>query len=452
MKRRKYESLWVGVIYFLILLGIALWVRDIPNQLDSFNITLQQLIKTSPWSDPKYFAMAAIDIAEHGWISSANDWIFNLWPPGFVFLEALIIKTLGPGAPVLLVLQILASVLFSVVLLLLYELLSTCVPSKLAFTLPLLIFTFPVSRVFLLQPIGVSLGESFAIGFFLVSVLLALRSVLRSQIRYAIYAGLCLALSAYFRSQFELILLALTGWGVLLVIAIQLTRLRKTIEPKFLKSSLKTIAVVLLIAHSATVPWRAYHWIYQGDPSWVQTSNLVYENSVKSVAQLPGSAGFMVAGGGNLVCKIDPAACGDIGNAKRLFFNTLIMHPIEWYSHKFDVIGKYWFSSVQNWTDASTYKATSVDVATNGIFLIALIALAAFLFTRKLRSYGSWILLVWFNAALFSAYLLIFSLVHFEVRYFYFPKIAGIFMALIVVCQYFRPAERIDTRNNGNAR
>ena len=277
MKLLKHESLWVGVLYFLILLGIALWVRDIPDQPDVF-ITPQEFIEKSRLlMDPVYSITAAMDIAENGWISSANEWILNLWPPGFILLEASIIRVLGSAAPLFLVLQVLAAALFSVVLLLLYELLSSCVTGKFAFTLPLLIFAFPVSRVFLLQPTGISLGESFAIGFFLLSILLALRSVARNQIRYAIYAGLCLALSAYFRSQFELILLALTGWGGGLVIAIQLTRLRKTIDSKFVKSSVKIIAIVLLIAHTATVPWRAYHWIYQGSPSWVQTSNLVYE-------------------------------------------------------------------------------------------------------------------------------------------------------------------------------
>lgn len=211
MRLHKFESLRVGVIYFLILLGIALWVRDIPNQPDAFSITLQQLIQTSAWSDPTYFATAAIDIAENGWISSVNDWIFNLWPPGFILLEAMIIKMFGPDAPVILVLQILAAGLFSAVLVLLYELLNSRVNSKTSFALPLLIFAFPVARVFLLQPTGISLGENFAIGLFLICILLVFRSVMRNQIRYAVYAGLCLALSAYFRSQFEIILLALTA-------------------------------------------------------------------------------------------------------------------------------------------------------------------------------------------------------------------------------------------------
>lgn len=447
MRSYKFESLRVGVIYFLILLGIALWVRDIPNQPDAFSITLQKLIETPPGGDYSYFATAAVDVAKNGWISRANDWIFNLWPPGFILLEAFILKILGPAAPVILVLQILAAVLFSIVLVLLYDLMSKFVTSKIAFVLPLLIFAFPVARVFLLQPTGISLGESFAIGFFLICILLVFRSVMRNQIRYAVYAGLCLALSAYFRSQFEIILLALTGWGILLIIAVPLTSLRKSIEPKFVQSVIKTIAIVLLIAHAATVPWRVYHWIYQGNPSWVQTSDLVFANSVMTSEQLNNNhGGFVVAGGGNLVCRIDPTTCGDTANAKSLFIKTFISHPVEWYSLKFGVIGEYWFSSM-DFTKNIPSKATSRDIIANGLFLIALIALAALLLTRKVRYHGVWILLMWVNASLFSAYSLIFTVVHFEVRYFFFPKIVGLVMFLIVASLYFRPMNKIGTVN-----
>jgi hypothetical protein len=447
MKQFKYQPLWVGVIYFLILLSIALWVRDIPNQQDAFN-TIQQLIGTSTMGDPASFATAAIDIAENGWISSANEWILNLWPPGFILLEALIIKVFGPDAPVILVLQILAAALFSVVLLLLYDLLSTCVKIRFAFILPLLIFAFPVSRVFLLEPTGVTLGENFAIGFFLLCILLASLAVGRNSLRYAAYAGLCLALSAYFRSQFEIILLALTGWGVLLIIAIKLTRLRNSIEPELVKSVVKTMVVALLVAHAATAPWRAYHWVHQGVPVWVSTALVTFGNSVMTSEYLESKhGGFVVEGAGNLVCRIDPATCGDSANATKLFIKTFITHPVEWYSLKFDVIGKYWFSSVQNWTSVK-FKSTSMDIAMNGLLLIALIALAALLFTKKVRYHGLWILLVWFNASLFSSYFLIFTVQQFEVRYFYFPKIAGMVMMLIVASLYYRSMKKIDIVDN----
>lgn len=443
MKLYKRESLWAGVIYFLILLSAALWVRDVPNQLDAFSLTLRELIKESTMNDPASFATAAIDIAENGWISSENDWIFNLWPPGFILLEALIVRLMGPEAPVILILQLLAAILFSAVLLLLADLLKGLVNNKVGYLLPLLIFAFPVSRVFLLQPTSISLGEGFSIGFFMLSILLAYRSVEKKSFLNAIYAGLFLALSAYFRSQFEIILLALTGWWVLLAIIYIIGFLRKTIYSPNLKSTVKTIGILLLTAHAATVPWRAYHWINQGSPNWVQTSRLIFENSVMTSDYLESVGGrFVVAGAGNLVCRIDPAACGDRENAKRLFFKTFINHPLEWYQLKFDAIGKYWFSSVGNWGNVAT-KASRMDVIVNAFLLLMIVVAAVLLAMRKIRDHASWILLVWFNGSLLSAYALIFSLAHFEVRYFYFPKIAGILMLIIVASLYFRSSSGI---------
>ena len=453
MRTLKHESLWVGVIYFLILLSIALWVRDIRNQPDAFNTTLRQISTGSLGivsSDPVSFATGAIDIAENGRISGSKEWILNLWPPGFMLLESSIIKVLGPEVPVILVLQILAAVLFSILLVLLYDYLRARVKSKVAFTLPLLIFAFPVSRVFLLEPYGITLGESFAIGFFLICILLTFRSVERNSLRFAAYAGLCLALSAYFRSQFEFILLVLSGWVIFLAIAIRLTRLRTSINPKLLKSSVKTIVVVLLVAHAATIPWRAYRWIhfYEGSPRWVTTTDLIYKNSVMTSAYLETVDGdFVVAGGGNLVCRIDPTTCGDTANAKKLFFKTFIAHPVEWYSLKFDVIGKYWFSSVND-LGSIIEKPTILAIVSSGLLLIAMIALVPLLFTRKVRSHDSWILLMWFNISLFSAYILIFTFAHFETRYFYFPKIAGMVMFLIVSGVYCWPKNKTDTSNS----
>ncbi len=445
MRHVKYEALWVGCVYFLILLTIALWVRDVPGQLDPFS-TIQQVINHVGLDDPTYFGMAAVDIVENGWVSHAKGtaFVFNLWPPGFVLLEALVLKVLGLDAPVILVLQVLASILFAFVLVLVYEILSTSVRSAFAFILPLLLFAFPVTRVFLLEPIGISLGESFAIGFFLIGLLLTFRSITLRSIRYAVYAGLCIALAAYFRSQFELILLALTGWGILLGGIIKLMHFREKIDPELAKSAIKTMVVLLLVAHAATSPWRAYHWMNQGKPAWVLTSGLVFQNAIKTTDDLSAAGGFVAAGGGNLVCRIDPTTCGDTVNAKASFIKVFMEHPIEWYSLKLDIIGKYWFSPLNYSVAAPASQSTLLDLLTNGILLLALIVAVSLLFARKVRSHSSWITLMWFSAALLSAYLAIFTLAHFETRYFYFPKIAGVVMLLILACLYVRPMDKAE--------
>lgn len=443
MKLLKQESLWLGTIYFLTLLSIALWVRDIPNQPDAYTVTLEGLIKTSTMSDPASFATAAIDIAKNGWISPENQWIFNLWPPGFVLLEASILKVMGHDTPAILVLQILAALLFAIVLTQLHAVLKPRINNKAAAFFPLLIFAFPVSRVFLLEPKGITLGESFSVGFFLLFVLLVLRATTAGAIRYAAYAGLCLALSAYFRSQYEIILMSLTGCGILLAILSRFTLIMGLNGSLPFKSpSVKVVALALFVAHATTIPWRLYHWSHQHGPVWVTTSTLTFENSVRSTEYLESIRGeWVVAGGGNLTCRISPDTCGDTANAKTLLFKTFMAHPGEWYRLKSEAISEYWFSSTQNW-GAVIFQPTFMDFVTNGLLLIFLAVTVGLLLTRKVRSHVLWPVLIWINVSLISAYALIFTFAHFEVRYFYFPKIAGMFMLPLVLSLYFDRREQ----------
>lgn len=441
----KRDQFVVGIFYFAVLLGIALWVRDIPNQPDNFLSPQEFVALTGVLNDPIYSMTAAIDIASNGWISSANAWILNLWPPGFILLEALIIKLLGVTAPVIFVLQVLAAMLFSLVLLLIFAHLKTCASAPVAFILPLSVFLFPVSRLTLLEPAGVSLGETFAIGFFLLGVLFIARAFQFSRLRFAVYGGLCLALAAYFRSQFELILLALTGLGVVLAVAILIVRSRNTIYPHADLLLSGIIALVLLTANAATIPWRAYHWVNHGTSAWVMTANLVFENSVKTYEVLAKDGGtFVYRGGGNLVCRIDVNSCGDVANAKRLFIKTFVNSPVQWVELKLRLIGKYWFSSSLDW-GAPIVEPTIAELVTNAFIFIALLLNFALLITKKLMRHRLWTLLVWFDASMLSAYLVIFTFVHFEARYFYFPKIYLVTMLLVVSSIYFQPVKVLST-------
>jgi hypothetical protein len=475
----KHKFFWISIVYFLTLLAVTLLVRDIPNQPDALHMTLQQLINTSmAMGDPSSFSTAAIDVARNGWISDGNNWIFSLWPPGFILLQALILKLFGFDAPVIFILQILSACLFAIVLTFFYDFLRTKISKPIAFIFPLFIFAFPVSRVFLLQPTGISLGESFAVGFFILSLLLAFRSLHQNSLRYAFFSGLCLALSAYFRSQFEFILLVMTAWGILWGAYILLTSIRSTFKRTvgggiltmvissisitsrlvrtsrgffvaiaFKKKQLQkpalvnlilTVAVILLTAHAITLPWRLYHLVHDGSPSWVHTTSIIASNSVMTSDALEqAKGGFVVAGGGNLVCRIDNSTCGDTTHAMKLFVKTFISHPIQWYSLKLEIIGNFWFSSIQDWVTPSSNNSTFMNTLGNGLALLALIIIVSLLFTKTLRSHKLWSLLVWFNLSLFSAYIFIFTAAHFEVRYFYFPKIAALFMLIAITALYF---------------
>jgi hypothetical protein len=436
----SFTPIRAGFFYFLILLGIVLWVRDIPNQHSTFTTTLPQVIQTRSMGDPVYFATAALDIAEHGWISAGNEWTLNLWPPGFILMEAAIIKLMGRDAPVILILQVFAAVLLAFLMVLLSRLLKPWSSNAVSLLLPLVIILFPMPRVFLLQPTAITLGESFAIVFYLIAMICAIFSVQKNTLRAALYAGFFLALAAYFRSQFEIYLLALSAWGIFVVIWLSVRYLRSSDEATRLYSGhlIKTIALIIVVAHLLTAPWRMYHWINQDNIKWVYTSSLTFSNSVQQSDKLNSTGGgFVVNGGGNLTCRIDPSTCGRTEEAKTLYIRTLLNHPVEWYSLKMKLIFPYWFSSVENFVTVAKLPSL-IDIFTNAIYLSALVGIIVLLCMSKMRQQRLWPLLLWINLAFFTTTGLIVSLVHFEVRYFYFPKIYGLVMFLFLASVSYR--------------
>lgn len=427
---KKYCHCLIIFGYFLILLGLAIFVRDIPDQPDAFRASIQEVLKPGKMFDPTYFATAALEIYRTGWVGVGNQWILNLWPPGFILMEASILSIAGPETPIILIIQFLSSTLFSAVLFMSFRFLKSYLSDLAAFLLPLVVFLFPVSRLFLLQPTGVILGESFSIGFFLIALLLGLRAIHSRFLIYAFGSGVFLALSAYFRSQFEIILLGMTACGVgIYLVSLVAKRFHQKLNHNHAQN-LKSIFIILVVAHVAMFPWRIYHWVNQGSPAWVFTSSVTFENSVKTSEQLQAiSAGFVVDGGGNLVCRLDPSTCGNFANAKIAFVKTFLNHPLEWYSIKAQVFSTYWFASLQDWSGA-VVDSTSSENAFGWVCLLAICLCFVLFFTKRVRNDRDWILIGWFNSSLFMAYVLIFTVQQFEVRYFYFPKIFGIIMAV----------------------
>jgi len=90
---------------------------------------------------------------------------------------------------------------------------------------------------------------------------------------------------------------------------------------------------------------------------------------------------------------------------------------------------------------------TSMDFFVNGLLLMSLVLGTFFLFGRAVRSHDLFVPLFLFSAALYSAYLLIFTVAHFEVRYFNFPKISGLVMLMVTSAIHFRNDGRMRKPN-----
>lgn len=442
------KKLAVYGFYFLILISIALFVRDIPNQYGSnsvMELTLDEVIKTSEWGDPSSYGLGAVDVATTGWITSDHQVVFNAWPPGFTLLEALIIKSMGMNAPVVFILMILLAALFSLIFVILFNDWRIIKNDVISFFIPLIIFIFPLSRVYLLQPVGVSFGEPFSVAFFILGLLFLCRSVKTKKIRPAIYAGLFFALSAYFRSQFELFVLAINLLGILSFICL---RKSSVFYGDKSTSFSNIILVVVITANLAMLPWRIYHLVNNGFPVWVSTPLATAKLSVQTDAELESSGrGFILAGGGNLTCKVDPTTCGKESELTKLFLKTYLENPLKWYELKLRKIGKYWFSPIVNWVTVNA-QPNLFDYFINMIFLVLIMSSSILLSLSDLRKTHAGKAISWIFYSLVFAYSIIYSLVHFEVRYFYFPKIMSLIFFVLTISSYISHKQNKSVNSN----
>jgi hypothetical protein len=328
-------------------------------------------------------------------------------------------------------------VLLTSMLILNYVFLKKRIPLLLAICLPLLIFVFPVTRIFMLEPDGVSLGETYSIGFFLIFVLLALSSIEEKSLWAAVGAGVSLALAAYFRSQFEILLTMLTLCGVFLIVFRFLISKKQKQKTRFGFFE-KSVLCALFFANLTTLPWRMYHFKNHNSFKWVHTQSLTFQNALKSnehYSKVLGG-GLITEGRGNLVCIIDPTTCGQTTDAGKIFFKTFLLNPIKWYTLKGEVIGKYWFSAADEW-GAPGLVSTFLENLANSVLLLLALASVLMLFLKRLRSQACWPTLLWIHGGFLSAFLLIFTFAHFEVRYFFFPKIFFVFMAVLEFSLFF---------------
>lgn len=431
---RPIGTIWVFAFYLLLMGFIAFGMRDAPSEPNVRAMTIDKIIHEGLYrlNDPSSFASAAVDIYETGWIREENNWIFNLWPPGLPLLQAVVLTVFGRDIPILAVLQGLAVLLHASVALALFWTLHRYVNWTFAVIGGIVPFAFPLTRVYLLQPTAVALGETFAVGFFALGVLASLSAVREPRYVLGVAAGLAFGLAAYFRSQFEFILSIQTLVVLFLLFLTFLGLPRKLLGLQISRGSMTCLVVIVLSTQISMLPWRVYHMIHEGTSKWVFTSDLIIGNAVKSDAELNAVGGnFVVRGGGNVVCHINPETCNNAELARSNFFQTFFNHPIKWLEYKMGFLPEYWFAPVGNWTDVIA-KPTRLDLLYNilfGIFIATAVVLS--LFARTIREDTAWIALLVFNVSLVAAYGAILMFAHLEVRYLYFPKFIGTVLFLV---------------------
>ncbi len=449
------NNLFSTMIYFLVFLYIGSMViplvGPINDSLIHFSSTSSEIRDHFGGMDPGSFATGGWTIFKDGWFDWKTVWLINLWPPGLMILEGVILKLFGEAAPLAGILQVIAALILAIAWNLFRLCLELFLSRKIAISLTLVILAFPQFRIFMLGADAVLLGGTFAISFLLSGFFLLILSYARRSFKLAIFSGVCFALSAYFRSQFETFFMVATI-NICLVALIfyvynkiyfRYFKLNVSNDFKLINPFL-IIILSIITFHALTIPYRLYTHSRMQSYKWVQTEDIIWQHNFTSSNDLDkNSGGFVRVGGGNLACIIDSDKCKQIKSKldnhtitspdlRKSVILTFLQNPVTWIKLKFQILPKYWFITINSFGALSRVDNIS-SLLENMFFLGCILFTLLYSFITLKNPYS--LINYWMSSSLCIAYSIIFIFAHFEVRYFFVLKFYFAVAAMLCFAQ-----------------
>ena len=434
----KYAPLAIFFFYVALFLPLALFVYE--NQpLFTYASTIQDIVSPRISGDPFYYGKVARDLVYTGWVLPDDCWIIRVWPPGLPILESIILKLVGENVPFVLFLQIVSVLGFSVFTTELSNFFKNYFSPTISVLLPACFALMPSVRFFMLGGDMLSYGEAYGIEGLLIGSLMAISAAQHQSARRAVLAGLMLALGAYFRPHIETILflatlltLAVYALSFMRHLKIQTSQTWRNIQ-----ANKRIILVILLSFHVATMPWRLHNFVEYKTLAWTESFNIVVRDSMEKADKLLSIGGdFITKGEGNLVCEFEPQNCEAQNRKSARFFGTFFRHSYKWYAKKLEIFPRYWFADAGNYIMATQITKEWSSLALNGLFLAALIALLPLLYITRLHK--SWPVIALLGLSTLGACFVIFTFVHFEVRYFYVFKMEAIVLSGVLLALWWK--------------
>lgn len=362
------------------------------------------------------------------------------WAPGMFWVHALLLKAMGISGPVALGMVIISGFAWAIFCALLSTFAYRVTQQKLALAIPSLFFMIPAVSDYLLK-IGLFFSETISFSILGCAFLLSAEAFLRKDDRFSILAGLLFALAGYFRASFEITFhpIAMAGFFLISVnfFINKYIRIKDKNNIDYI-SFIRVFIIIVTVFYSLTIPYRIKNYISYNRASWDFT-DYYFEYPWMQSSEYSQDQGFVLNGGGNIACRVDPVRCADfeqrrkregrssitIPEYKEAFFQTLIARPIAWFNKKTPYFTKFWFSR-------PTFGQPVVDSFWPGIitaiFVLLTLTLSIFLFF----SAGIFWPLAFSTGYLGGSTLLIY-LVHIEARYMYLFQVMSPVLFIITV-------------------
>lgn len=393
--------------------------------------------------DKRWYFEAALNLHNFGYLIPDNYWIINLWPPGMMWTNYLMLDIFPSKRLYTLALIIFTSLALSLLLTVSVKFVikETNTPTGIFFLVLLLISSTMRDWIISTEIFYAdTLGAIFMLLFFIVTLIFILNP--RQNLVLPIYGGITLAIAAYYRSPYYIVHYSLYIVMVILFVAV-FVNFFKLHSNKKIYEQLAYSIIVLVVFKILTLPWIYFleNQIRPGNSSWTvtQDTGFVYAWVVRD-----DQPDFLKYGGIGWACELEKERCEEVNaieaatpvpysgilgiqtsEFKKMTLAAAINNPISYMKDRLRYFSIAWFSrdglAMNNKINPLLPALQFVLFIILGIYLIYL--------TVCLRKFNALILI-------FSIILLIapYAVYHLEVRYFMSLKL----IACLAVIPFYR--------------
>lgn len=351
-------------LYSFVFLSVAGSIFPIGLETKHFGIALtespEKMATVFGQSDAGSYLSTALELVKLNGLTENKSWVLNLWPPGMPTLEAFLLK-LGGSA---------FATFYCLLVTIIWSFLISVVSRKIARHYGYLAAGLGAAIILTGTPLqvwifgdGIFYAEGVSMAAFVAALVCLIKaaepiSTSAEKTGWGILTGTFLALSAYFRSTFSTIEIAL---GVALVISLLVTfspRLTSKIglTRSVMMSHTRTTGAIFAVMFALMEPWFEFTMFVtrQGTRSWSLVSGIFVRGAWQ---ERDTSAGFLKSGGVGWACELDKSFCESvqqfesatgtlypIQDLARHMIATVLTHPLSYIQDRMYFISTGWFS------------------------------------------------------------------------------------------------------------
>lgn len=449
---------FVGALVFIFFQGL-----NTPHGLVTLQLAPERMAQIFGFGDSGSYLKASLNLIATGHNTQQWAWVLNLWPPGMVWLDALVVRfsPLDYGVTIGLITALLWSATLAV---LTWPFMRGLKPAVIVLLVEFAILGTSPFQSWMFDE-GLFYADGLAAGSFLLGLALIVNRIrsaapIQAWIRDGIYVGIAFAAAAYLRAAYQFVPWALAALALAVAGMIIVKRIRGLPTADLGRQAI-LLGTALLTIPILMHPYTTFVQQERGRAQFVTTDG-VYESVWKNYT-LATTSQWLLDGGVSVGCDIDPAKCELIqraqaggtlytsANLRSMLFESIVTHPLEFVGNRGSYVAVQWFADERgsyshkkaDYRSGPASYSFSNDLNPGQGLLYLVLLIAAIVTSCILAVRGRWALLV--IPLMVLALLAPFAIVHVEVRYLIPLKMIGLLAPMLILMLREQP-----TRSRGS--